>query len=186
MVFVQQNTIKELRQDNEALKQQAAQVAPLQEQVARTAQEAANAGGGAAAREEQVHELARLRNEVSQLRRQTNDLAKTRQEVQTLQQRVASETEARKGQAASFQAESQRRQAMSACINNLRLLDSAKQQWALEQRKQVTDTPTMDDLRPYVGRGANGAVPVCPDGGVYTLRTIREPPTCSIPGHVLP
>jgi prepilin-type N-terminal cleavage/methylation domain-containing protein len=29
----------------------------------------------------------------------------------------------------------------NACINNLRLVDAAKQQWALEQRKQTTDTP---------------------------------------------
>jgi uncharacterized protein (TIGR03435 family) len=35
-------------------------------------------------------------------------------------------------------------------VNNLRLIDSAKQQWALEQRKQNTDTPTWEDIRPYL------------------------------------
>ena len=30
---------------------------------------------------------------------------------------------------------------MIACINKLRLIDSSNQQWALEQRKQNTDTP---------------------------------------------
>jgi hypothetical protein len=74
----------------------------------------------------------------------------------------------------------------NACINNLRLIDSAKQQWALEFRKQSTDAPTMDDVRPYLGRGANGEVPSCPDGGVYTLHTVGELPTCSIKDHVLP
>ena len=88
--------------------------------------------------------------------------------------------------AAASQAETQKTQRVNACINNLRLIDSAKQQWALEQRKQTTDTPTMDDLRPYLGRGPNGEMPVCPDGGVYTLGTVAEKPTCSTAGHVLP
>jgi hypothetical protein len=74
----------------------------------------------------------------------------------------------------------------NACINNLRLIDSSKQQWALENRKQITDTPTWEDLRPYFGRGPNGELPVCPGGGAYTVNTIGERPVCSIAGHVLP
>jgi hypothetical protein len=74
----------------------------------------------------------------------------------------------------------------NACVNNLRLFDAAKQQWALENRKQNTDTPTMKDLQPYLGRGANLELPVCPAGGVYTIGSVGEKPTCSIPGHVLP
>jgi hypothetical protein len=74
----------------------------------------------------------------------------------------------------------------NACINNLRLFDAAKQQWALENKKQSTDTPAMSDLRPYLGRGANGEMPVCPAGGTYTLGTVGEKPTCSHPGHELP
>ncbi len=72
-----------------------------------------------------------------------------------------------------------------ACINNLRLIDGAKQQWALENRKRSTDTPTMKDLRPYLGHGPNGDLPVCPAGGVYKIGPVSDPPTCSIPGHVL-
>jgi hypothetical protein len=74
----------------------------------------------------------------------------------------------------------------NACINNLRLIDAAKQQWALEQRKQSTDTPAVSDIQPFLGRGAKGEMPVCPAGGVYTFGTVGEKPTCSIPGHVLP
>src|ERR1700734_3772572 len=74
----------------------------------------------------------------------------------------------------------------NACINNLRLIDAAKQQWALENRKQSTDTPTMKDLQPFLGRGANGELPVCPAGGEYTVGSVGEKPTCSIAGHVLP
>jgi RNA polymerase sigma factor (sigma-70 family) len=74
----------------------------------------------------------------------------------------------------------------NACINNLRMIDSAKQQWALEFHKTANDTPTMDDIKPYLGRGPEGEIPVCPDGGVYIIGKVGEKPTCSIPGHVLP
>ena len=182
---LQHQTIQELRQENEGLKQQLAQLAPVQEQQALPSQEPANAVG-ASLSEGQVRELARLRNEVSQLRRQTNELAKARQEIQALNQRAATETEARRSAAAAFQAENQKTQRLNACINNLRLIDSAKQQWALEQRKQTTDTPAVSDLQPYLGRGTNGEMPACPDGGAYTFGTVAEKPTCTVAGHALP
>src|ERR1700730_14707201 len=50
----------------------------------------------------------------------------------------------------------------NACINNLRLIDSSKQQWALEQRKQNSDSPAGTDLQPYLGRGTAGELPSCP------------------------
>ncbi len=69
----------------------------------------------------------------------------------------------------------------NACINNLRQIDAAKEQWALEKGKQSTDTPTMDDLKPYLR-----SIPHCPAGGTYTINAVGQPPVCSIPGHVLP
>jgi hypothetical protein len=74
----------------------------------------------------------------------------------------------------------------NACIINLRLIDAAKGQWALENHKQNSDTPTEQDLTPYFGRGRGGNFPVCPAGGKYIIGTIGEKPRCSIPGHVLP
>lgn len=71
----------------------------------------------------------------------------------------------------------------NACINNLRQIQAAKNEWALEKSKSQTDVPTWDDLRPYI----QGKVPlVCPAGGTYSLNAVGDPPTCSIPGHVLP
>ena len=190
VIFQQQQTIQELRQQIEALKLQVAQIAPLQEQVDRAAQEAASAGGS---EESRKHELVKLRSEVSKLRGQSNELVKARQQIESLNQRLSSVTAASKDQAAALQAETQRRQganesvaAMNACINNLRLIDSASQQWALENKKGAADVPTWDDLRPYIGRGTNGELPTCPSGGVYTLGPVSDKPTCSIPGHVLP
>ncbi len=73
----------------------------------------------------------------------------------------------------------------NVCINNLRQIDGAKQQWALEKKKAATDTPTWDDLRPYLGRGQERTL-TCPNGGVYTINSVGTAPRCSIPGHSLP
>ena len=70
----------------------------------------------------------------------------------------------------------------NACINNLRQLDAAKQQWALEKNKSVDARPTEEDLAPYLGSQKLR----CPSGGHYTLGAVGENPRCSIPGHALP
>jgi general secretion pathway protein G len=85
---------------------------------------------------------------------------------------------------------------MNACINNLRLIDSSKQQWALEQRKTATDTPQGSDLQPYLGRGSNGELPSCPADSAEQWTTsysagvnnIGTPPVCGIVSstHILP
>src|SRR5579862_408260 len=76
--------------------------------------------------------------------------------------------------------------AWNDCINNLRMIDGAKQTWALETGKQATDTPTWADIQPYFNRGTNAAMPKCPSGGTYTIGAVGEKPKCSIAGHVLP
>jgi prepilin-type N-terminal cleavage/methylation domain-containing protein len=73
----------------------------------------------------------------------------------------------------------------NACINNLRQLDGAKQQWALENKVLSTVTPGSTDVAPYLGRGALGAMPVCPGGGTYAILALNTPPTCTISGHAL-
>src|SRR5436189_3202441 len=45
----------------------------------------------------------------------------------------------------------------NACINNLRQIDSAKQQWALENRQATNATPVESDIGPYLGRAGNTA-----------------------------
>lgn len=78
--------------------------------------------------------------------------------------------------------------ASNPCVNNLRLIDGAKQQWALENGKTTNDTPTWADIQPYLGRGPQGEIPKCPQGGTYILGRVGEPPRCSIggPKHSLP
>lgn len=72
------------------------------------------------------------------------------------------------------------------CIANLRQIESAKEQWAMEQGAAATSTPTQAALTAAVG-GYIKVWPVCPNSGTYTIGTMATRPTCSTGGaHVLP
>ncbi|MEI9866185.1 MAG: type II secretion system protein [Limisphaerales bacterium] len=66
----------------------------------------------------------------------------------------------------------------NACINNLRVIDSAKQQWALEQKKIGTDIPLDTEIALYFGH-VGSSMPVEPVGGVYNILAVNTAPTCS-------
>jgi hypothetical protein len=74
----------------------------------------------------------------------------------------------------------------NACINNLRQIDGAKNEWALENNKTNGTPVTEADIKPYIKLGASGNLPKCPAGGTYTIGPVGEPPTCSVPRHKLP
>ena len=75
----------------------------------------------------------------------------------------------------------------NVCINNLRQIDYAKQQWALEFGQAGAITPALADLQPYLGRGPGGAVNnlYCPinvsknAGDGYNILDLTVPPTCN-------
>ena len=73
--------------------------------------------------------------------------------------------------------------ASNACVSNLRMIQAAKEQWALETHKTANDMVTMEDIQPYMGRGSAGELPICPSGGIYTPQRVGQPPTCSIGGQ---
>src|SRR5271155_738188 len=87
---------------------------------------------------------------------------------------------------------------MNACINNLRLIDAAKQQWALEQRQGAAATISTGgtELQPYLGHGSAGELPTCPaDSSAtptfttsYNGTTVALKPLCLqvTSSHVLP
>ena len=81
----------------------------------------------------------------------------------------------------------------NACINNLRQIDAAANQWALENRAKTGDPISYPaNLMPYIKLNALGSIPPCPAGGIYTCSIVGTNPACSIgttlglPGHVLP
>jgi prepilin-type N-terminal cleavage/methylation domain-containing protein len=76
----------------------------------------------------------------------------------------------------------------NACINNLRQIDGAIQQWALETKQAPDATVTADDVKPYMGRGTVGTFPSCPSASAsetnasYTLDDVATAPVCAIMG----
>jgi prepilin-type N-terminal cleavage/methylation domain-containing protein len=78
----------------------------------------------------------------------------------------------------------------NACINNLRQIDSAAQQWALETKQATNAQPAFSDISGYMRSSV-----VCPAGGnnatfasSYTLQTINLKPLCQVVplGHICP
>jgi prepilin-type N-terminal cleavage/methylation domain-containing protein len=81
------------------------------------------------------------------------------------------------------------------CINNLRQIDSAKQQWAIEASPAPSTTPLSTDIQPYLGRGAGSITAVvCPQDPAQSILTsyliggLGIPPTCAVvpAKHALP
>src|SRR5436309_9448283 len=76
----------------------------------------------------------------------------------------------------------------NACINNLRQVDGAIQQWALEQKKDPTAAVTYNDISGFLKNSV-----VCPSGGTtfadsYTISDVATRPICQKQPatHVLP
>ena len=80
----------------------------------------------------------------------------------------------------------------NACINNMRQIDAAANQFALEKGKTTGATINLaTDLSPYIKLNANNSIPGCPAGGSYTESAVGVNPTCSLgsgvnPPHVMP
>src|SRR5881392_4280713 len=49
----------------------------------------------------------------------------------------------------------------NACINNLRQMDGAVQQYALEQKLASSSTYTLSNLKPYIKLDSNQNIPGC-------------------------
>jgi hypothetical protein len=125
----------------------------------------------------------------SQLQNENSQLRKTNQQLTQQLQTISAGAQQQQQQLQELQTENQAVQQSEAaverntCINNLRQIDAAKQQWALENGKTADAIPTEQDLLPYF---KDGVFPVCPSGGIYTINAVGLAPTCSIPGHALP
>lgn len=71
----------------------------------------------------------------------------------------------------------------NACIANLKQMDGAAQQWALENRKEDKDEIDVMGAASYL---KGGTLPTCPQGGKYWFTVVSNPPCCTITGHSLP
>ena len=81
----------------------------------------------------------------------------------------------------------------NTCIDNLRMIDGAKQQWALEKGQVATSLPQGTDIQPYLGRGS-GVLPTCPADSLstfassYDMEDCQTPPLCKVlpATHIVP
>ena len=149
-------------------------------------------------------ELHRLRNEVRQLREQTQPAAAGRAAPPRTAPSASGPVDAQRLQAQQWQAQLAQLQAdnerlraenqaiqqartgegtpLNSCVNNRRVLEGAKEQWALENRKVVGTIVNAVDIQPYL---KGNVLPACPAGGHYSLNPIGALVTCSLPGHAV-
>ncbi len=74
----------------------------------------------------------------------------------------------------------------NACINNLRQIDSGKEQAALELRWTNGSAVVVSNVNAYIkGLAGSTNMPSCPAGGTYTYNNIGSNPVCNVTGHVL-
>src|SRR5262249_37455991 len=74
----------------------------------------------------------------------------------------------------------------TSCIQNLKQIDGAKQQWALESKAAPDRVPNLENIQVYLGRGTASTAPVCPADSQssfessYEVNKLDAPPTCKI------
>jgi hypothetical protein len=161
-----------------------------------------SARAGALAQNEDINKLKKESNEAVRLR---NELRLVREEKQKLDQQLQAAQSARDSaqqevtqlrtaneqlqasakkneEAVQRYNEMQKQQMRSACLSQLRQIDLAKQQWALENHEPAEAIPTAQDIGLFI---RDHVIPVCPAGGAYDFSTVGKMPTCSVPGHTL-
>ena len=71
----------------------------------------------------------------------------------------------------------------NACINNLRQIDAAINEWALETGQSSGQAvANVSTISAYIKLNSNNSVPGCPANGTYTTTTVGSVPevTCSL------
>ena len=80
----------------------------------------------------------------------------------------------------------------NACINNLRQIDAAINEWALEAGKSTGAAVNAVVISGYIKLNSASSIPGCPAGGTYTYGNVGDAKqiSCSLstltPGHKLP
>jgi hypothetical protein len=191
VLLVSSTQKKSLQAELERSRESARKAAEPGSPVAKPQKSATTAGEDVEKLKREAEDVHRLRNEVRQLRDGQKELEQLKVQHQQLQtaiqqmQQVQTENAQLKATTRAYeQAQSATLQASrrGACIANLRQMDGATQQWALENRKAVQSPVLVDQIALYL---KGGKLPVCPEGGVYTHSIVGTPPKCSIPGHAL-
>jgi hypothetical protein len=82
-------------------------------------------------------------------------------------------------------AKAKERAERAGCVNNMRQIELAKEQWALQENRADRSGVDTNGVNQFIG----GATPICPAGGTYEYSPVGVDPTCSVhgrPGEVKP
>jgi prepilin-type N-terminal cleavage/methylation domain-containing protein len=82
----------------------------------------------------------------------------------------------------------------NACINNLRQIDGAINEWALETgQSSGKPVPSLNTVSAYIKLNSANKIPPCPAGGTYDVGSVGVNPQvqCTLsstvtPNHILP
>ena len=66
-----------------------------------------------------------------------------------------------------------------ACQANLRQIETAKEQWGMDNRKTGDDIPTVTDLVTEYMKGSEDTLSPCPTGGDYDVGNMTTRPSCT-------
>jgi prepilin-type N-terminal cleavage/methylation domain-containing protein len=76
----------------------------------------------------------------------------------------------------------------NACVNNLRQIEGAKQQWGLETKQSPSSVPTYTELSSYLKHAVS-----CPSSSdttfaaSYEMNPLSSPVACKVvPAHIMP
>jgi hypothetical protein len=76
----------------------------------------------------------------------------------------------------------------NACINNLRQIAGAKEEWALEHNRKAGDECAPAQVARYIKGGFRkcpGDIRPGQGAGTYIIGKLEEAPRCTVPGHTL-
>ena len=181
-VTIQTQSIAKLQLENTALRQQQEIMGRLATENERLSKLVTQTSDSKGITSNEVSELLKLRSEVGSLRQQKTELARLQDENRKLRAAPAlSQASAILQKQSSLSPEEEARM---ACVNHLRQIDGASQQYALENKLSAKDVVSKEQILPYLKNGEE--VFRCPSGGLYTFGPLTNIPVCSIPGHVIP
>jgi len=167
---VQQRSLSRLRAENQELREQWQRLEPFREGNQQLGVLQADAD-----------ELERLRKEVAELHRLRAEVARLRREKEEAARLQAENTRSNEHTKTLAAHQAQTEAALkNACETNLRMLEGAKDQWALENRRRTGSEVKGEEISPYLEGGFERMR--CPSGGQYTIARIGEPSSCSIHG----
>jgi hypothetical protein len=175
-----------------SLKQQVADLESLQTEVEELRARVAISEDQVLVPKKDKEELIKLRGEMGPLRDRVNQLTREAELAKRNAEMAKSETakvlqdsQNNAAAIATMRAEAQaqqNQQSINICLNNLRQLDHAKQQWALENNTTAQSVPQPEEITHHL---PGNVIPTCPGGGTYTLNDMGHLPTCSVPAHRL-